>query len=52
MKLKDLLLEKPADYVDGNDKNQTFDRQRYDQFDGVGATEKKMLMSHITIKKR
>ena len=44
MKLKDLLLEKPADYVDGNadDKIKLLRRkQRYDQFDGVGATEAK-----------
>ena len=44
MKLKDLLLEKPADYVDGNanDKIKLLRRkQRYDQFDGIGAIEAK-----------
>ena len=39
MKLKDLLLEKPADYVDGDadDIIKLLRRKKkYDQFDGVG----------------
>ena len=42
MKLKDLLLEKPADYVDGNadDIIKLLRRKKkYDQFDGVGPSE-------------
>jgi hypothetical protein len=42
MKLKDLLLEKPADYVDGDadDIIKLLRRKKkYDQFDGVGPSE-------------
>jgi len=44
IKLKDLLKENPADYVDkdADDVIKLLRRkQRYDQFDGVGATEAK-----------
>jgi hypothetical protein len=44
IKLKDILLENPADYVDkdADDIIKLLRRkQRYDQFDGVGPTEAK-----------
>ena len=44
IKLKDILLENPADFVDkdADDIIKLLRRkQRYDQFDGVGATEAK-----------